>query len=123
MAVEAHERSELANELLGQIGQTLGQRAQAATVFGEVVEREGITVIPVSKARYGFGGGGGAGVRGGKDQGAGGGGGGGIAVTPIGYIDVRDHNSEFKRIRTQTDVLAFAAAASIAAIALRGLLR
>jgi uncharacterized spore protein YtfJ len=124
MAVDAQERSELANELLGRIGQALGQRAQAGTVFGEAVEREGITVIPVAKARFGFGGGaGGAGVRAGKDEGSGGGGGGGIAVTPIGYIEVRDHNSEFKRIKTQMDVLAFAAAASIAAIALRGLLR
>jgi uncharacterized spore protein YtfJ len=123
MAVEAHERSELANELLERIGQTLGQRAQVATVFGEPVEREGVTVVPVAKALFGFGGGGGgAGVRAGKDQGSGGGGGGGVAVTPIGYIEVRDHNSEFKRIRTQLDVVAFSAAAAIAAIALRRLL-
>src|SRR5436190_19182232 len=123
MAVEAQERSELANELLARLGQTVGRKAQPATVFGEAVEREGVTVIPVAKARFGFGGGGGgAGVRAGKDQGSGGGGGGGVAVTPIGYIEVRDHSSEFKRIRTQMDVFAFAAAASIAAIALRRLL-
>jgi uncharacterized spore protein YtfJ len=123
MAVEAQERPEVANELLEQIGQTLGQTAQVATVFGEAVQRKGVTVVPVSKARFGFGGGGGgAGIRAGKEQGSGGGGGGGIAVTPIGYIEVRDHNSEFKRIRTQLDVFAFAAAASIAAIALRRLL-
>ena len=34
-------------------------------MFGDPVERRGITVIPVAKARFGFGGGGGAGARGG----------------------------------------------------------
>src|SRR5947207_14894652 len=115
MATETQERTQLVNDLLERVGQTVGERAQVSTIFGGAVEREGVTVIPVAKARFGFGGGGGgAGVRAGKDQGSGGGGGGGVAVTPIGYIEVRDHSSEFKRIRTQMDVFAFAAAASIA---------
>lgn len=122
MAVGTHERSELANELLERVGQTVGQRAQAATVFGEAVEREGVTVIPVAKARFGFGGGGGGGARGEENQGSGGGGGGGVAVTPIGYIELRDHASQFKRITTSRDLLAMVAAAAIAAVTLRRLL-
>jgi uncharacterized spore protein YtfJ len=123
MAVEAQEeRSELVNELLERIGQTVGERAQASTVFGEAVEREGVTVIPVAKARFGFGGGGGRGTRGEEGQGAGGGGGGGVAVSPIGYIELRDRSSEFRRIRTPLDLVALVAAASLAAVAVKRLL-
>src|ERR671924_550922 len=61
MAVGAEERSQLVNELLERVGQTVGQRAQVSTIFGEPVERERLTVIPVAKVRFGFGGGGDAG--------------------------------------------------------------
>jgi uncharacterized spore protein YtfJ len=121
MAANAHERAQLVNELLERIGQTVGQRAQVSTIFGEPVEREGVTVIPVGKARFGFGGGGGSGFRDG-DEGSGGGGGGGVAVSPVGYIEVRDRGAEFKRISTATDVLALVAAASLAALVVKRLL-
>ena len=78
----------LADELLQRIGQTVGDKANVSTVFGDPVERAGITVIPVAKARFGFGGGGGGGARGGQ-EGSGGGGGGGAVVSPVGYIEVR----------------------------------
>lgn len=110
----------LANELLRRIGQTVGERAQVSTVFGEPVEREGITVIPVAKARFGFGGGGGAGAR--AREGSGGGGGGGGLVTPVGYIEVHDGHAEFKRIAGPSDVAVLIGAASLAAFALRRLL-
>lgn len=115
------DRSELADELLKRIGQTVGDRATVSTIFGEPVEREGITVIPVAKARFGFGGGGGSGARTGE-QGSGGGGGGGASVSPIGYIEVRDGTAEFKRISSLVDLLALVAAASLAALALKRLL-
>jgi len=59
-----HEGTALADELPHRLGQAVGQGATVSTVFGEAVERDGITVIPVAKARFGFGGGGGAGGRG-----------------------------------------------------------
>jgi uncharacterized spore protein YtfJ len=121
MAVEPRERAQLVNELLERIGQTVGKSAQAGTIFGERVEREGVTVIPVAKARFGFGGGGGSGSREG-DEGSGGGGGGGVVVSPIGFIEVHDRTAEFKRISTPTDLLALVAAASLAALALKRLL-
>jgi uncharacterized spore protein YtfJ len=119
MTVE--ERSELVNELLGRIGRAVGERAQVSAVFGEPVQREGMTVIPVARARFGFGGGGGSGSRQG-DEGSGGGGGGAAFVSPVGYIEVRDGSAEFKRISTGTDVLAMTVAASIAALAIKRLL-
>jgi len=112
----------LANEVLEQVGKAVGGRAQASAVFGEPVEREGVTVIPVAKARFGFGGGGGSGSRHG-DEGGGGGGGGGASITPVRYIEVRGSGAEFKRITSGLDLLALAVAGSIAALTLRRLFR
>ena len=111
----------LADELLQRIGQTVGDKANVSTVFGDPVERAGITVIPVAKARFGFGGGGGGGARG-SQEGSGGGGGGGVVVSPVGYIEVREGTARFKRISSPVDLLALVAAASLAAAALRRLL-
>jgi uncharacterized spore protein YtfJ len=121
MSVETHERSQLVNELLERIGETVGNRAQVSTIFGEPVEREGVTVIPVAKARFGFGGGGGSGSREGN-EGAGGGGGGGVAVGPIGYIELHESGAQFKRIFTPTDVLALVTASAIATLTIKRLL-
>ena len=66
------EKTGSADTFIGTMAEKLGAVARAATVFGEPVERDGITVVPVAKARWGFGGG--EGHR--KDEdGAGGGGG------------------------------------------------
>jgi uncharacterized spore protein YtfJ len=56
MTTETQEGTALADELLKRIGRAVGDKANVSTVFGEPVERAGITVIPVAKARFGFGG-------------------------------------------------------------------
>ena len=119
-ATQTQERAELVNALLERIGDTVGQRAQVSTIFGEPVEREGVTVVPVARARFGFGGGGGSGSREG-DEGSGGGGGGGVAIGPIGYIELHQGGAEFKRILTPTDLLALVAAGSFALVAIKRL--
>lgn len=96
------EKANSADRFIGTLAEKLGAVAQAATVFGQPVEREGITVIPVAKARWGFGGG--AGQRrdqvvGGKQE-DGGGGGGGVQVTPVGFIEIKNHEANFRPIRT-----------------------
>ena len=121
MAPEVQEHSQLVNELLERVGEAVGKRAQASAVFGEPVQREGLTVIPVARARFGFGGGGGS--ASGDDEGSGGGGGGGAVVSPVGYIEVRDDAAVFKRISTPNDLVAGVAAASLAALTLKRLLR
>jgi uncharacterized spore protein YtfJ len=121
MTTALEEGSTLADHLLQRIGSTVGDRANASTVFGQPVEREGITVIPVARARFAFGGGGGAGGRGGE-EGSGGGGGGAAFVNPTGYIEVRDGAAHFRRISNPVDVLFVAIAASLAAVAARRLL-
>jgi len=96
------ERTGSADTFIGTIAEKLGAVARAATVFGEPVERDGITVIPVAKARWGFGGG--AGFRkdddGGSKQEDGAGGGGGVQVTPVGFIEIKNDAANFRPIRT-----------------------
>ncbi len=84
-----------ATEFVGSIAERLGAAARAATIFGDAVERDGITVIPVARARWGFGGG--AGRRKEED---GAGGGGGAQVTPVGFIELKSGAAEFRRIRS-----------------------
>ena len=88
------EKPNSAENFIGGMAERLGAAAKAATIFGEPVERDGITVIPVAKARWGFGGGVG---RRREDDGAGGGG--GALVTPVGFIELKNGAAEFKPIR------------------------
>lgn len=96
------EKTSPADRFIGAVAEKLGAVARAATVFGEPVEREGITVIPVAKARWGFGGG--AGQRkhedGAEEEQEGAGGGGGVYVTPVGFIEIKDQAANFRPIRT-----------------------
>ena len=39
------------------LAETIGAAARASAVFGEPVEGQGVTVIPVARAKWGFGGG------------------------------------------------------------------
>ena len=89
------EKTGSADRFIGTMAEKLGAVARAATVFGEPVERDGITVVPVAKARWGFGGG--AGRRNDED---GAGGGGGVQVTPVGFIEIKNHEANFRPIRT-----------------------
>jgi uncharacterized spore protein YtfJ len=121
MVTETQDRAQIVNDVLDRVAESVGTRANVAAVFGEPIEREGLTVIPVAKARFGFGGGGGSGAREGED-GSGGGGGGGAAVSPVGYIEVRDGGAEFKRIFAPTDLVPVVVAASLATLTLKRLL-
>ena len=92
------------------VGRALGQ-AEAATIFGEPVERGDCTVIPVGRAssRFGFGGGTGTGptddAKGTSVGGGGGGGGGGsLDVKPIGYIEITSSGSRFVQITDSTAI-------------------
>lgn len=89
------EKPNSADRFIGTMAEKLGAVARAGTVFSEPIEREGVTVIPVAKARWGFGGG--VGHR--KDE-DGAGGGGGVQVTPVGFIEIKNGQADFRPIRT-----------------------
>jgi uncharacterized spore protein YtfJ len=80
--------------ILQQLAEKLGSQARASAVFAHPIEKDGITVIPVAKARWGFGGGSGRD----RDQQRGSGGGGGVAVTPVGYIEIRNGTARYRPI-------------------------
>jgi uncharacterized spore protein YtfJ len=79
----------LANELAGSV----------CSVFGPAVERGGVTVIPVAKARWGMGGGSGPQRRDGETPPQlGVGAGGGAIVKPMGFIEMTEGRSRFRPI-------------------------
>jgi uncharacterized spore protein YtfJ len=86
--------------LLERLSQQLSSSVTAQTIYGTPVEREGITVIPVARALYGFGGGGGGGTKAGEAAGSGLGAGAGVSLTPVGYIELREGRSRFRPIRS-----------------------
>lgn len=99
-AAEAAARGPFGGLLHG-LADRLGVRANASAAFGAPVERDGVTVIPVAKVRWGFGGGGGVGPADdvtGESEGEGSGGGGGVTASPLGYIEISGGKAEFKRI-------------------------
>ena len=89
------EKPSSAETFIGGMAERMGVAARATTVFGDPVERGGLTVIPVAKARWGFGGG-----VSHRNHEEGGGGGGGMQVIPVGFIELKNGAAEFRPIRT-----------------------
>jgi hypothetical protein len=93
----------------------VGATARASAVFGDAVEGQGVTVIPVARAKWGFGGGSGS-----RDGEQGAGGGGGTSVSPVGYIELRAGEARFRRVSNRTQIAVAAVAWGLsAAIAFR----
>lgn len=115
------------DDLIGGLASRVGMHASANAVFGDVVTRDGITVIPVAKVRWGFGGGSGRGSDGSAedgtlDAGEGSGGGGGVMASPLGYIEIADGVAEFKRIRDLGAICSLIVASAFSAwLVLRGM--
>ncbi|HEY2294185.1 MAG TPA: spore germination protein GerW family protein [Thermoanaerobaculia bacterium] len=78
------------------LAEKLGAVAQATRIFGEPVERDGVTVIPVATARLGLGGGGGKRGLAARHQGMGGGG--GVVIQPAGYIEIKGGETRYRPI-------------------------
>jgi uncharacterized spore protein YtfJ len=90
------------NGLVDRLAERMGAQARASTIYGEPIERGGVTVIPVARAMWGFGGG--AGNR--STQETGSGGGGGMLLTPVGYIEISNGQTRYRPI-FGTGLLAF----------------
>jgi uncharacterized spore protein YtfJ len=98
------------------LAEKLGITARASTIFGEPVERDGMTVIPVAKASWGLGGG--SGKHGIAGRGEGVGGGGGVIVQPVGFIEMSNGESRFRSIVTPRTWLGVVALGSLLLLAL-----
>lgn len=112
-----------ADSLAERLAEKVGARAGAQLVFGDPVERDGVTVIPVAKVRYGFGAGGGSGTdESGEASGSGGGGGGGVAASPVGYIEISGGTATFRQIGDPVGLWPLVVAGGFASwLVLRGL--
>jgi uncharacterized spore protein YtfJ len=112
-------------DFIESLANRVGLRGGANAVFGEPVVREGITVVPVAKVRWGFGGGSGRGIEEGSDTGEigeGSGGGGGVMASPLGFIEIKDGHAEFKRVSDPVAAVPIIVASGVAAwLCLRGL--
>ena len=93
------------DNFITRLAETIGSKANAATVFAEPVSSSGVTVVPVARARWGCGGGGGltAQHRGDAQQGFGGGG--GMMVDPVGYLVIHDGVVEYREINGTLRIL------------------
>src|SRR2546425_7767995 len=117
---QAHQAAEgdLASRLLVGLASQIGGKAGAKAVFGDPVERDGITVMPVARVRWGVGAGGGQGP-----EGTGSGGGGGVVANPIGYIEVTSVGATFRPVPRSVGPGTIVCGALAAAIVLRALAR
>jgi uncharacterized spore protein YtfJ len=112
-------------DVVHMLAEKIGIHAAAGAVFGSPVERDGVTVIPVAKVRWGFGGGSGRGIEEGSESGEigeGSGGGGGVMASPLGFIELREGAAEFKRIHDPVAIVpGILAAAFFVWVGLRGI--
>ena len=114
------------------MAERVGGKATVRAVFGDPIERDGITVIPVAKVRWGFGGGAGRGPVAvgpgieGQDassgmgdpgmSGSGTGGGGGVTADPIGYLEIGPDGANFRPITPAMPSPGFMLAAGVTAM-------
>lgn len=98
---EMNVESESQGGFVGKIAEVVGGHAGARLAYGDPVERQSVTVVPVARVRFGVGGGagrkpGGAEVAAGRE---GTGGGGGVMVSPTGFLIVRGDEVTYEPIR------------------------
>lgn len=81
-------------DVLTRLSEDLKDFAKTETIFGDPIEIQGNTIIPVCRMSIGYGGGGGEGEGSdpskGGGKGMGGGGGGGVKIDPAALIIVKD---------------------------------
>lgn len=86
-------------DLLASLTDRLATSANVKSVYGEPIEAQGRTIVPVAKVRYAFGGG--EGQEQGKD---GSGGGGCVRARPVGVIEVDENGTRFVPIIDATSI-------------------
>ncbi len=95
----------IVQDVLRQLAEDMKQFAKTETIFGEPIEIQGSTVIPVCKMSIGYGGGGGEGEgtdekkRGGKGSGAGAGA--GVKIEPAALIIAKEGEISVVGIRAK----------------------
>jgi uncharacterized spore protein YtfJ len=82
--------------LMQSLKESVLTQANVKTIYGEPIQAQGKTIIPVAKITYGFGAGAGTGGVGDTSaKGEGGAGGGGVRAVPVGVIEVSEQPTRF----------------------------
>lgn len=106
--------------LLETVLDRIGLHAGAKAVFGEPIEKDGRTVIPVAQMIIGTGAGGGST----EEEGTGEGAGGGALTRPLGYIEVTSERAVFVPLKQPwQDPALVLVYALLALVVLRSLVR
>lgn len=114
----------LFDKMVHSLATRMGGFASASAVYGDPVDQEGVTVVPVARVRWGFGSGAGMDTdgHGTGEPDIGGGGGGLVSAHPIGFIELRDGEAEFRPIKDPTAPVLLVLAGGVSAwMVLRGL--
>lgn len=125
------ERERPLDRLIEALVDRFGGRTGVHTVYGDPVERDQVTVIPVARVRWAAGAGAGSGgtpagrTPAGESvaDGEGAGGGGGIIGDPVGYIEIRSSGATFRPIRGVPNPLAILAFGVSFALVVRAMAR
>jgi len=84
----------IVEDVLKRLAEDLQTFAKTETIFGDPIEIQGTTMIPVCKMSIGYGGGGGEGqgtaTKSGEGTGSGGGAGAGVKIEPAAIIIIKD---------------------------------
>jgi uncharacterized spore protein YtfJ len=101
-----------AAEILEKLGESLASTATVKAVFGEPIQADGKTVVPIAKVAYGFGAG--------EHKREGGGGGGGVRAFPAGALEITATQTRFIPFTDfRVAAAAFVAGAVFASVVLR----
>ncbi|MFC3477715.1 spore germination protein GerW family protein [Halobacterium litoreum] len=97
------------DSVLASVVERLAEAGGVGSVYGDPVERDDRTVIPVARVAWGFGGGGGSGPadaeredgEGDEPAGEGYGMGGGVSASPAGALEITDDGTRFVRYESR----------------------
>jgi uncharacterized spore protein YtfJ len=104
-------------DFVQRLAERIGSSANVSAAFGDPIENDGVTIVPVAWSASGFGGG----TRSEDEQSGGGGGG---FVSPLGYVEIREGRTRFRPTwDPHLIVLSVSAAISVVAFTIRAVTR
>ncbi len=115
-----------AQEILQSMAERFAGTASVKQVFGEPIQREGRTVVPVACVHYRLGGGWGGGEVTDNSsapprKGGGGGGGGLVSARPVGALEITDAGTRFIRFIEPADIVKACVGGVVAILIIRRL--
>jgi uncharacterized spore protein YtfJ len=117
-----------AQEILESMAERFAATANAKQVFGEAIQADGRTIVPVARVEYRLGGGWGGGEQqensfSAPRKGGGGGGGGQVTAYPLGALEISETGTRFIHFFDALQIVKAVTGGLIALLVVRRLLR